>query len=88
MSYTCSLNRNIGGDYSSMGNIRYTTIRIVAMQNVVGYTGNEKVDKIAREMRDEVDFIQQDQAILDRHYNAKHYQDYKETGIEDDILVP
>jgi hypothetical protein len=54
----------------------------IPIQNVVGYSGDEDIDRIAKEMRRTIDFQAIDQAILDRHYNAKYYQSPK---TEDEI---
>lgn len=46
----------------------------VPIQETLGYSGNEEIDRIAREMRENADFQSRAQAIIDRHYNAMYYQ--------------
>jgi hypothetical protein len=49
----------------------------IPVEEILGYSGNKEIDMIAREMRENDDLQGRAQAIIDMHYNARHYQSYQ-----------
>jgi hypothetical protein len=48
----------------------------IPTREIVGYSGDEEIDRMAVEIRENRNYQLRSQVILDRHYNAMYYQSY------------